>query len=120
MSDNLPVIIEPKVVPSKEQELQRDLDYARKNQIEIIEQGVKGLDGIATVADQSQHPRAYEVMANYLKILSEFNKDLIDTSVKKNEVKKEDPIEGGSITNNLFVGTTDELQTLLGNKNKNV
>ena len=114
-NDNELTVIEPSQVPTTTKEYDRDLDYVRKNQIELIEQGVKGLEGIINVADQSQHPRAYEVLSTYLRTLSELNKDLVITSEKKKDTRI-GPAKQESITNNLFVGSTKDLQELLKKK----
>jgi len=115
-NDNELTVIEPSQVPATSKEYDRDLDYVRKNQIELIEQGVKGLEGIINVADQSQHPRAYEVLSTYLRTLSELNKDLVITSEKKKEAKIGPTQKQDNITNNLFVGSTKDLQELLKKK----
>lgn len=108
-------VIEPNQVPATSKEYDKDLEYVRKNQIELIEQGVKGLEGIINVAEQSQHPRAYEVLSTYLRTLSELNKDFIVTSEKKKE-SKTPAQKQENITNNLFVGSTKDLQELLKKK----
>jgi transcriptional accessory protein Tex/SPT6 len=66
------------------------------------------------VARQSQHPRAYEVVSTIMKTLMDANKDLIEVSQKKNvkEDKSESP-DSGVVNNNLFVGSTAELQKML-------
>lgn len=109
-------VIEPAALPTTTKEYDRDLDYVRKNQIELIEQGVKGLEGIINVADQSQHPRAYEVLSTYLRTLSELNKDLVITSEKKKDTRVISTQKQDNITNNLFVGSTKDLQELLKKK----
>ena len=108
MSDEL-VPIDPKFLPPDTQELMTDLDYIRKNQIDLIEKAVQGVEGILDVAGQSQHPRAYEVLANMLKTASELNDALASTAMKKHEAKKVVPEETTGVTNNLnFYGTTTE------------
>jgi hypothetical protein len=104
-------------LPPENKELDTDLAYVRQNQYHIIEHGVKGLEGIMSVAEQSQHPRAYEVLSTYLRTLSELNKDLMDTSIKKNERKANGPDpDKPNVTNQLFVGSTAQLAELLKQK----
>ena len=88
-----------------------DFDYARGNLINIIEKGNEALDGILDVAGMSQHPRGYEVVATLINSLASVNKDLVDLSKKKKELDQQD--NSTNITNNLFVGSTAELQKLL-------
>lgn len=93
----------------------KDYDYARGNMINIIEKGNEALNGILDLAGQSQQPRAYEVVTNLIKTMSEVNKDLLDLTKKKKELNAMDGVSNGAktINNNLFVGSTAELQKFL-------
>ena len=77
------------------------------------------MDDMLNVAQQMQHPRAYEVLATLIKTLSDTNKDLLDLHKKKRELEIGDDSQGPkTINNNLFVGSTAELQKLLKNNGK--
>jgi len=90
-----------------------DFEVARNNLLNIIDKGNTALDGILSVADQSQHPRSYEVVSTLIKTLADANKDLLDLSKKKKEIiGRQEP---QTINNNLFVGSTAELQKMLKN-----
>ena len=95
-------------------ELEDDFKYARGNFYNVIERGTEALEDMLEVARQSQHPRAYEVVSTIMKTLMDANKDLIEVSQKKNvkEDKPESP-DVGVVNNNLFVGSTAELQKML-------
>lgn len=110
-----------KFLPDKKKEVNTDFDYARKNLIQIIETGLAGLEEFSSLAQQSQNARSYEVLANLLNTIASLNKDLLDISLKKKDVdKEEDSNENTSkITNNLFVGSTSELQRMLEDMKKN-
>jgi len=88
-----------------------DFDYARGNLINIIEKGNEALDGILDVAGMSQHPRSYEVAATIINSLASANKDLLELSKRRRELKGDNNLT--TINNNLFVGSTAELQKLL-------
>jgi hypothetical protein len=92
-------------------EPERDYKYARQNFIDIIEKGAEALEELMDVARQSQHPRAYEVLATTMKTLIDANKDLVEMS-RKNNPEPEDTTSS-KITNNLFVGSTNDLQQIL-------
>ena len=117
-----PVIIDAEIVgepPRKaivkaentSSETERDYKYARQNFIDIIEKGAEALEELMDVARQSQHPRAYEVLATTMKTLIDANKDLVEMS-RKNNPEPEDTTSS-KITNNLFVGSTNDLQQIL-------
>lgn len=120
------VPIDKRFLPADNQELLTDLEYARKNQQQLSEAGLKAVEELANIANQSQHPRAYEVFSTLLRTVSELNRDLVDTAKTKQQAKQvvePDPNDNGEgkVTNNLFVGTTADLQNMLEamrNKNK--
>ena len=92
----------------------RDYDYARTNFYNIIETGTEALEQMLDVAKASEHPRAYEVVSTIMKTLVDANKDLVSMSTKKQESEEEkNPSEKNVSNNNLFVGSTAELQQLL-------
>ena len=89
----------------------KDYDYARTNFYNIIETGTEALEQMLDVAKASEHPRAYEVVSTIMKTLVDANKDLVTMSEKKKPTETGTPI--GKVNNNLFVGSTAELQQLL-------
>ena len=126
--DLTPVLPEEKVlVESKphdniiEQNVEytKDLEYSRENLYYLIERGRDALDGILSLADQSQSPRAYEVVGQLIKTVTDTNRDLIDLQKKAQELsaKGQNP---RTVTNNLFVGSTAELTKLIGGDARNI
>jgi len=107
---------EPKAIKAYEPELNKDYTNVRDNLHHIIDSGQVAIDGILRVASEGESPRAYEVVSQLIKSVSDANKDLIDLHKKMKDIKKEDP-DGplaGTITNNtLFVGSTKELQDMV-------
>lgn len=99
-------------------QVESDYEYARANMIGIIEKGNSALDNIISVANMSQNPRAYEVAANLIKNMAEINKDLLDLTKKKMDISGEIG-HPKTINNNLFVGSTAELQKLIKNNGNN-
>lgn len=91
-----------------------DYEYARGNIVAAIEKGQEALSGILDVAGMSQHPRAYEVAAKLLDSVTSANEKLLDLTKKKMEISGEVG-QPKTINNNLFVGSTAELQKLIKN-----
>jgi len=96
-----------------ETETQQDFQIARSNLHGILMNGQEALNRMIDLADQSQHPRAYEVVATLINALTQANKDLLDLSKKKKDIIGNAPEEKKTVTNNLFVGSTAELQKML-------
>ena len=89
-----------------------DFQYARENLYNLIERGTNGLDELLEIAKQSEHPRAFEVVQQTIGQLTTTNKELLNLHKTKKDIKVE---KGGptSVNNNLFVGSTAELQKML-------
>ena len=97
-----------------------DYEYARENLKLFIEQGKVAMENIIFLAKEGESPRAYEVVGQLIKTLSDTNKDLLDLGKKVKDLKskKDDTTQQPSqhITNALFVGSTAELQKLIGKR----
>lgn len=90
-----------------------DFEMARANIHEVIQNGTYAIEKLSQIADQSQHPRAFEVLATLMKTMLDANKDLLDLQKKIREISAADePTNENAkqVTNNLFVGSTAELQ----------
>ena len=113
----LPVVIE------EETDAERDFEMARKNLQDLASKGGKALDELILLAKNSEQPRAFEVVSTLIKALADTNKDLLDIRKKKLDIDKARGIvkteEGKNVTNNnLFVGSTAELQKFLKDRSK--
>jgi hypothetical protein len=114
--ENLPIVYEEMTSES----FDRDFDFIRKNLKDISTKGTKALGRMISVAQESQHPRAYEVVATLMKTIADVNKDLLDSHIKKQDKSPVSPNSGNTTNvqnNTVFVGSTSELSKLLGKKN---
>lgn len=95
-----------------------DYDYARGSMISIIEKGTEALDDALNLAQQSKTARAYEVVSDLVKTLAQTNKDLLELMKQKKDLEAD---SGGpkTVNNNLFVGSSAELLTMLKKQDKN-
>ena len=112
-------IVERTAVPTDDK-MNKDYEYARSNFYNVIESGTEALEQMLDVAKASEHPRAYEVVSTIMKTLVDANKDLVAMSTKKVEnEEKANPDSSKAVTNNnLFVGSTNELQQWLKDMKK--
>lgn len=111
-----------KTEPSKEivevksqNPVEADTELARENIKELISKGHQAVDELAVIARDSQHPRAYEVMAALIKNMSDLNKDLLQLQKQKKDLMVSSDNKNGevNVNNALFVGSTAELMKLL-------
>ena len=112
----LPVVVEG----TPQEQLETDYSYTRTNFYDLIENGSKAIESALHIAQEGQHPRAYEVLAQLLKNVGETNEKLMTLHMKMDEMKSDRRVQNSTqVTNNaLFVGSTSELQQMIkGNKN---
>jgi|TARA_B100000073_G_C23595247_1_gene518066 hypothetical protein len=89
-----------------------DYKYTRNTLYNLVERGQDAIEGILDLAKESEHPRTYEVAGQLIKTVA-------DTSEKLLQIQKQmQDLEGQrgntqKTTNQLFVGSTAELQKLL-------
>ena len=108
---------EIKPVDNIDETVDNDFKYARENLYNIIERGSDALNTLVDVANQSQHPRAFEVVGQLVKTLRDTNKDLLELQKKVKVIKKDIPDQPQNVTNALFVGNTSELQKMINKRN---
>jgi predicted RNase H-like HicB family nuclease len=105
-----------KFLPPEEKNVDNDYKYSRDTYYELVEKGKESLELMIEVARESEHPRAFEVLSGMIKNISDVNDRLMDLNKKKKDLDKKEEIQKiANTTNNLFVGSTTELQKLLKN-----
>jgi hypothetical protein len=100
------------------QDLDTDYKYQRENFYNLIERGQSAIDGILDVAQQSDHPRAFEVAGNLIAQVAEVTEKLgkLQSAMKRlKEVPNNAP---QNVTNALYIGSTAELQKMLKKEKK--
>ena len=102
--------------PNENQDIDSDYQYQRENFYNLVERGQDAIQGILDVAQNSDHPRAYEVAGNLIKNVAEVTEKLGDLQEKKKKLKDVPNNAPKNVTNALFVGSTAELQKMLKKK----
>lgn len=98
-----------------------DSDYTevRRNLKCIIEKSQEAIEGIIELAQDSQQPRAYEVVAQLIQSSLEANNKLMDLHRRMKDIKKQEPGKTTNVTNNsIYVGSTAELQKMIRDQRK--
>lgn len=113
------------VVVPKDEKIEYDYEKTRNNLHGLLQSGQDALMHALEVAKSSEHPRAFEVVGNLMKQLSDVNAQLLDLHEKKQKLDipktKQEEVNGSKqVTNNnaIFVGSTAELNKMLQNMNK--
>ena len=63
--ENTPPV--PRLEDKNKEDVDNDYKYSRENYYNLIERGQDAIQGILDIANESQHPRAYEVAGNLIK-----------------------------------------------------
>jgi hypothetical protein len=100
---------------------ENDFQYVRENLYDVIDKSREALDSVMQLAQQSQHPRAYEVLNQLLRTVADVSNNLTDLHIKRTKIEVDKQrsgvgnINNRTINNNVFVGTTADIQKLLAN-----
>ena len=113
--ESLPAVVEEK----KSDPLEVDYDEARKNLKDVIGKGKDALEGLLLLAQSTDSPRAYEVVGQLIKTISDVSKDLIDLQKRVKDIRGE--AAPSTIVNNaVFIGSTAELQAIINGRKDDV
>jgi hypothetical protein len=115
-------VISTAIEPTKEERVQKtdikqDYEYSRATLTSLVDKGQEAIDSILELARETDSPRAYEVVGQLIKTVTDSAERLMDIQKKLKDLEQEKT--ASSVTNNaLFVGTTNEVLTLLKNELK--
>ena len=92
-----------------------DFEYARQGYHDLLAKGSESMEEMMEVARATEHPRAFEVLSNMMKNIADINGNLMDMHKKKKDFdqKEQKALPQGQTTNNVFVGSTADLQRML-------
>jgi len=103
----------------KENNIENDYEHSRDTYYDLIEKGRESLELMIQVARESEHPRAFEVLSGMIKNISDVNDKLMDLNKKHKDINKPEEsvnvLPNGTTNNNVFIGSTTDLQRMLGN-----
>ena len=80
---------------------------------------MNSLDSLAEIARESEHPRAFEVLAKSIKDIGDVTDKLMSLQKSKQDLVQKKDEENKITNNNVFIGSTTDLQRMLmDNKEK--
>lgn len=113
LEKNLPAIANDRPI-KLDKDIKDDYEFSRKTYKDLIYTGTRSMDVLAELARESEHPRAFEVLSQTIKNLGDVTKNLMDLQKSKQDLTKEEREEAKKVTNNnVFVGSTTDLQRML-------
>lgn len=115
---------------SEEQEdlntdIEKDYDHARERYYSLLERGEDAIEIMLEFVKDSESPRAMEVFSNMLKQNAEIADRLLELQKKRQDIEigkrprlGDGSSAGGLTQNNVFIGSTTELQRFLKSQEK--
>jgi len=110
----------PKKIPNRpivDKDIKDDYEFSRATYKDLIRTGTSSLDVLAELARESEHPRAFEVLSKTIKDIGDTTEKLMKLQKDKDDLQTKKDEENRHVTNNnLFVGSSTDLQRMLLDK----
>ncbi len=101
-------------IPVDIKDIKDDYEFSRETYKDLIRTGTLSMDAMAELARESEHPRAFEVLSNHIKNMGEVTDKLMKLQKAKKDLSQDNDRQ--VTNNNVFVGSTSDLQRMLMNK----
>ena len=99
---------------SLESDLDQDYEESRKTYKELVQKGNDAIDHLLAIATDTEHPRAFEVVATLIKNTAEANEKLLTMQKAVRDMKNiKQNNSGMNVDKAIFIGSTKELNKLL-------
>tara|TARA_B100000902_G_scaffold310336_1_gene299925 strand:- start:7393 stop:7800 length:408 start_codon:yes stop_codon:yes gene_type:complete len=118
LEKNVPTTLKDRPI-KLDKDVKDDYDFSRRTYRDLITTGTRSLDVLAELARESEHPRAFEVLSKTIKDIGDTTEKLMKLQKDKADITKDEKEEAKRVTNNnVFVGSTTDLQRMLLDKDK--
>ena len=116
LEKNLPTVKNNRPI-KVDKDIKDDYEFSRETYKDLIRTGTLSMDALAELARESEHPRAFEVLSQTIKNIGDTTEKLMALQKQKKDLQKDEKEEARQVTNNnMFVGSTTDLQRMLLNK----
>lgn len=108
--------IQKRISTGTKNKVDSDYERVRRDLFDLSEQGDEAIELMLELARESEHPRAFEVLGQLIKNNAEIGEKILKLHKSKKEHDKEDDVPAltqGATNNNVFIGSTAELQKML-------
>ena len=100
-----------------EQDLDQDYEESRKTIKELVNKGNQAIDHLLAIASESEHPRAFEVVATLIKNTADANEKLMTMQKAVRDMKNIKQKSDVTVDKAIFIGSTSELSKLIKAQN---
>lgn len=101
-------------ISNKSEDKEKDYQYARAQLYDLVEKMQESINSAMDVAQESEHPRAYEVVFQGAKHAADVVEKIGDLHKKMKDLETEEQkIQQTNVQNNMYVGSTADLIKML-------
>jgi hypothetical protein len=118
----LPAVQEPTKfgTPARlEDDLDQDYEESRRTIKDLVNKGNQAIDHLLAIASESEHPRAFEVVATLIKNTADANEKLMTMQKAVRDMKNIKQKSDVTVDKAIFIGSTSELSKLIKAQNGN-
>jgi hypothetical protein len=122
-SDNNEIsIIEtlPDIDEGRDVQIKNDYNHARNTLHNLIRNGEDSISSILSLAKESEHPRAFEVVSQLLKTTGELTKELVILQKNMDKLDIKDSTRKNVVNNNVFVGNTKDFLKMMKDNDRDI
>jgi hypothetical protein len=94
-------------------DITKDYEYTRGNLYSLIEKGQEAINSVLELAQETEQPRAYEVVGQLIKNVADATDKLLDLQKKLKDIDDTKTKGPTTVNNALYVGSTAELLKLI-------
>jgi len=114
MTMNMETKIQKHTSTGTKSKVESDYQKVRRQFYDLAEQGDEAIELMLDLARESEHPRAFEVLGQLIKNNAEIGEKILKLHKSKKEQDKDETLAlNGNTNNNVFIGSTAELQKML-------
>jgi|SaaInlV_135m_DNA_1039713.scaffolds.fasta_scaffold63398_1 hypothetical protein len=122
-SDNNEIsIIEtlPDIDEGRDIQIKNDYNHARNTLHNLIRNGEDSISSIISLAKESEHPRAFEVVSQLLKTTGDLTKELVVLQKNMDKLDIKDSTRKNVVNNNVFVGNTKDFLKMMKDHDRDI
>ena len=122
-SDNNEIsIIEtlPDIDEGRDIQIKNDYNHARNTLHNLIRNGEDSISSIISLAKESEHPRAFEVVSQLLKTTGDLTKELVVLQKNMDKLDIKDSTRENVVNNNVFVGNTKDFLKMMKDHDRDI
>ena len=114
---NMETKIQKHTLTGTKGKIDADFERVRRDLFDLSTQGEEAIELMMELARESEHPRAFEVLGQLIKQNAEIGEKVLKLHKSKKEQDKTDEpaalAQQAATNNNVFIGSTAELQKML-------